>query len=247
MEVRGPLGVLLPVVLGIAVIGFFSGTAPKEYDMEQPAEVPHVEHPEDIPQARTYRELRDSPRGNGSGWSEGVAAANSAMPAIVDAVELVDTAKDDALAHRAARRAYDGAPPTIPHKIRQGSAAECLACHEDGLRMGQRRAPMRPHDAYTSCTQCHVTAVTPMPGGYDLEVDPRNVANSFDGLPSPVMGPRAWDIAPPEIPHTSQMRERCHSCHGVNGRDAIRSSHPWRQSCTQCHAPNAEKDRRLGL
>ena len=60
------------------------------------------------------------------------------------------------------------------------------------------------------------------------------------------MGNRAWSIAPPEIPHRTFMQERCESCHGVNGRDAIRSTHPWRQSCEQCHAPSAEFDQRGG-
>jgi cytochrome c-type protein NapB len=86
-----------------------------------------------------------------------------------------------------------------------------------------------------------------MPGGQDLPPDPRAVDNSFAGFPSPDQGPRAWDIAPPQIPHRTFMRERCESCHGVNGRDAIRSSHPYRQSCEQCHAASAEKDLRPGL
>jgi cytochrome c-type protein NapB len=73
------------------------------------------------------------------------------------------------------------------------------------------------------------------------------VPNSFVGKVSPVAGPRAWDIAPPQIPHTTWMREQCDACHGVNGRDPIRSTHPWRESCEQCHAASATNDLRPGL
>jgi cytochrome c-type protein NapB len=40
------------------------------------------------------------------------------------------------------------------------------------------------------------------------------------------------------------MRENCMSCHGEGGTSAIRTSHPDRQSCTQCHAPDAGYDQR---
>ncbi|MBK6532709.1 MAG: hypothetical protein IPF99_24875 [Deltaproteobacteria bacterium] len=39
------------------------------------------------------------------------------------------------------------------------------------------------------------------------------------------------------------MRGRCESCHGVLSQ-GIRSTHPWRESCTQCHAPSAALDQR---
>lgn len=78
--------------------------------------------------------------------------------------------------------------------------------------------------------------------GEPLPPDATFAANLFDGLDSPDHGARAWSIAPPQIPHRTLMRERCESCHGVGGRDAMRSTHPDRQSCTQCHAPNAALD-----
>jgi nitrate reductase (cytochrome), electron transfer subunit len=91
------------------------------------------------------------------------------------------------------------------------------------------------HKPYASCTQCHVVAVTPMPGGAELALDLRGGENGFVGLEQPTSGPRWTGIAPPQLPHRTWMRENCTSCHGPNGRDAIRSSHPYRQSCTQCH------------
>jgi cytochrome c-type protein NapB len=46
------------------------------------------------------------------------------------------------------------------------------------------------------------------------------------------------------IPHPTHMRENCESCHGVAGPHGLRTPHAERQSCTQCHAPDAKLDRR---
>ena len=79
-----------------------------------------------------------------------------------------------------------------------------------------------------------------------LADDPREVPNAFAGLAAPAEGPRWTSIAPPTIPHQVFMHERCNSCHWVSGRDAIRSTHPYRESCEQCHAPIADLDQRPG-
>jgi cytochrome c-type protein NapB len=79
-----------------------------------------------------------------------------------------------------------------------------------------------------------------VPGSAALRPDPRAVENDFDGLDAPGAGPRASIVAPPQLPHRVFMRENCDSCHGVNGRDPIRSSHPWRESCSQCHASSSD-------
>jgi cytochrome c-type protein NapB len=52
-------------------------------------------------------------------------------------------------------------------------------------------------------------------------------------------GVRAYTGAPPEIPHSTWMRETCLACHGGTGAEGLRTRHPQRQSCTQCHAPSA--------
>jgi nitrate reductase cytochrome c-type subunit len=49
-------------------------------------------------------------------------------------------------------RAYQGAPPVIPHdtEVRKGA---CLTCHETGLA----DAPIVPHPTRSySCLQCHI-------------------------------------------------------------------------------------------
>jgi len=38
------------------------------------------------------------------------------------------------------------------------------------------------------------------------------------------------------------MREDCMSCHGPQGLFGLRTPHPDRPSCLQCHVPNAELD-----
>jgi hypothetical protein len=40
------------------------------------------------------------------------------------------------------------------------------------------------------------------------------------------------------------MREACASCHGPSGKRGLRSTHPVRASCQQCHARSAALDQR---
>lgn len=238
--------VFFAIVGGVALVGFVVGTSSSEGP--EPAAAPEPPAAvEGIAPARSYLELRASPRGEGSGWSEDLAVLRAAGPQTLDPVGLSATSKADDLEARAARRAYDGAPPRIPHSIRQDAAPECLACHEEGLRFRGLLATPMSHTTLRNCTQCHIVEAAPMPGGEALPPDPRVVSNSFDGLASPTAGARAWSIAPPQIPHRTGMREQCDSCHGVNGRDALRSTHPWRTSCEQCHAASAETNLRPGL
>lgn len=238
-EAPAALRVLLAVVIGAAVVGFFVGTRDPELGRESvlPEEAPRPA--EGLAEAPRYDGLRGSARGDGPGWTTELAALLGLSPSRLDPVVRGQDLTGD-LAARAARRAYDGAPPTIPHPIDQGGQPECLACHADGLRLRQAEAPAMSHTEHVNCTQCHVVAADPLPG--DAAV--LSVANSFDGLDAPRGGPRAWSIAPPQIPHTTWMRERCESCHGPNGRDALKSSHPSRESCTQCHTAPASLELR---
>ena len=136
-------------------------------------------------------------------------------------------------AGRAMRRAYDGAPPTVPHADVGGA---CTACHDaDGQSVGKVYAPPSPHvgtaegGATQRCRQCHVFVTT----------DAAFVGNEFIGLPQNLRaGSRATPGAPPTIPHRLQMRENCAACHtGPAAREAIRTGHPDRARCRQCHVP----------
>jgi cytochrome c-type protein NapB len=135
---------------------------------------------------------------------------------------------------RAMGRAYDGAPPTIPHDAAIGS---CVSCHDlDGTVIdGVGMAPAAPHGedaalgAMRRCRQCHVAE----------QARALLVSSRFSGLPQgPWRGHRATPGAPPTIPHTLQLREHCSACHaGPTARAEIRTSHPERTRCRQCHVP----------
>lgn len=230
----GVLHVAFALILGIAVIGFFVGTGDAP-DLGTPL-VQHEEQSahDGLPPVPTYTAMRT--RAGEDRWAE----ERAALEAGRKDGEAADRAS--VVAERAALRAYDGAPPTIPHPVRQNAAAECLACHEDGLRVRGRLATAMPHADLASCTQCHVVDKAPMPGAM-LPPDATFARNAFVGLESAGNGP-TWSVAPPMTPHATTMRERCMSCHGENGRDPIRTPHPERQSCEQCHAPSADLDQR---
>ena len=134
---------------------------------------------------------------------------------------------------RAERRLYDGAPPVIPHE-NQGMA--CQTCHnQEGMAVdGLGFAPPSPHEqtdglsAIGWCRQCHVFSS-------DAETF---VNNAFVGLRQDLRrGQRLNDLAPPVIPHKVFMRENCQACHaGPAAREEIRTDHPERLQCRQCHA-----------
>lgn len=133
---------------------------------------------------------------------------------------------------RSTRRAYDGAPPVIPHPP---LGADCVACHTaNGKQVPTYGfAPANPHlgsDRFGSlqnCRQCHLFQRS----------EETLVANSFAGIPQSITrGTRAYAGAPPIIAHSLQMRENCAACHtGPSSRPEIRCSHPERSNCRQCH------------
>lgn len=243
---QGLVYVFVAVVAAISLVGFLRGVEHTQPADHGAAVVPHATSTPtgDIRPARSYEEMRLTPPSNGGAWGESVELATKASPR--DGTGDAKAVKD-ALRKRQRARAYDGAPPTIPHSVRQSSASECMACHGQGLRLGERRAAAVPHDEFTSCSQCHVPQAGPVPSPAGLAKDPRAVANGFRGTQAPVRGERAWSIAPPQTPHSTFMRENCMACHGENGPSAMRSSHTKRTNCTQCHAGSAEMNQQPGL
>lgn len=136
---------------------------------------------------------------------------------------------------RADLRAYEGAPPVIPHPIADLKIQTCRECHAQGLQTGDKIARMVSHTYLTNCTQCHVEASEHVLGG------DAGIANSFKGYRSSGYGgTRAWAGAPPVMPHTTFMRTNCISCHGEHGYDGWRPDHLSRTNCVQCHTPAAE-------
>ncbi|MBX3743797.1 MAG: hypothetical protein KF833_00670 [Verrucomicrobiae bacterium] len=180
--------------------------------------------------------LRDGPN---AGWESHLArlVQPSFEPADVQAVSEAD--RERARRDRAARRAFDGAPPTVPHPIVQDSVTACLACHGEGMAVKDRFASRMSHPVYPNCTQCHVSEAGLGMAFPMAAMDEPLAGNGFIGASAPRRGTRAWPEAPPTIPHPTRMREDCMSCHGPFGAFALRTPHPERQACTQCHVPDA--------
>lgn len=147
-----------------------------------------------------------------------------------------DATSPAALAVRAERRAFAGAPPVIPHP-QQSSA--CTKCHTaTGMAVPQLGfAPANPHGETAGlgdsarCKQCHLFRQT----------DAEFVASRFEPLVAVGRrGERAFSGAPPTMPHRSFMRENCLACHdGPSARPEIRCTHPERSRCGQCHVAEA--------
>lgn len=163
-----------------------------------------------------------------TGCSKEPSSAQVAVPGHSDASK-------SSAAVRAARRAFAGAPPVIPHAPR-GTA--CVSCHSAaGMAVeGFGFAPPNPHGeaqagAMSRCVQCHV---------YQQETEPF-AKSRFAGLARDASNSdRAHAAAPPTIPHPLQLRQNCLACHdGPAAREEVRCSHPERSRCTQCHVPQA--------
>ena len=141
-------------------------------------------------------------------------------------------ASKTAAGERALRRGYDGAPPVIPHERFESS---CTQCHNlEGVSVpGVGFSPPSPHEATSGmsamsrCEQCHVFRQT----------DTVFAESRFAGLNQDLRkGQRLNPVAPPVMPHSVFMRENCTACHsGAAAREAIRTSHPDRVRCGQCH------------
>ena len=135
------------------------------------------------------------------------------------------------LSERDLNRAFEGAPPVIPHGVDDLGRENCMACHADGSAVSPtsgRPAPVTPHPTRMNCVQCHVQR---------LASDVFTVS-AFEPLRQNV-GARpvlSQPLAPPYIPHRMQDREDCVGCHlNVTVPAAIRPEHGMRTNCTQCH------------
>lgn len=237
------LHVLALVLATAAVIGFITGTRGDQDPYRRPEHEAPREDTEGLALTPSYADIRGNPLGpNRDRHAAAIAAMRADRPALTD--EDIPPRDDEAvqaeLERRGELRSYNGAPPRIPHAIAPRGPLECAGCHLEGMRVGGLVArPMSHSPELSSCTQCHVPAEGQLPGAR-LEGGPP-LDNGFAGMEAPTRGPRMWEGAPPQIPHTTLMRERCDSCHGVWGT-GIRTTHPWRQSCEQCHTRSGAMD-----
>ncbi len=229
------------IVLSIAVVGYFTGLqSPVRPTGDASAMSPATNLAADLSDeqavlpATAYTDMAEATRARTS-WTTQLDGLKNNVDLLAE-ITIQPADKAAALQAREARRAFNGAPPTIPHPIDQLSDQACAACHTDGAKTPSLRIPRMSHQFLTNCAQCHV------------EQDPGHMAaalfreSEFAGLPAPTAGARAYTGAPPIIPHSTWMRSDCMSCHGPTGLHGIRTTHPWRQNCQQCHAPSAFLD-----
>ena len=138
-------------------------------------------------------------------------------------------------------RAFYGAPPTIPHEVSSASIGSgmCLKCHENGgfVKKYSAYAPITPHPEKISCMQCHV----------EVRTNSVFVSSSWKSDLAPDIGNAALVGSPPIIPHQIQLRENCLSCHaGPSAVAELRTTHPERVNCRQCHVVNNKKIADIG-
>jgi hypothetical protein len=156
-------------------------------------------------------------------------------------------------------RAFPGAPPRIPHGLTSDEyrSTGCNTCHERGgysVRF-EAYAPVTPHPELVDCLQCHAANDAligiALPRG-DPDARCRQChtpgaarapyrALDWQSLGWPKLHQSDKAGPPPAIPHDLQLRSNCLSCHmGVAAVAEIRTDHPERASCRQCHwAPDS--------
>ncbi len=248
------------IVISIAVVGYFVGLQAPMPDRVSRAENSrasnmdrHVEptHPAEgeLGKETPLAPLANSPVILATSYSEMGTATRSRMAThktkLSDLKQNLDPLKEFtvtvaeklfALQLRQRNRAFNGAPPTVPHPVEEMSLESCMACHGDGISTETLRVSKMPHQYLLNCTQCHVENDLRDKASFEFR------ESTFVGLPAPIGGSRAYDGAPPQIPHSTWMRVDCMSCHGFTGAHGIRTTHPWRQNCQQCHAPSSVLD-----
>lgn len=179
---------------------------------------------------------------------------HAGVTAIPPAGERARDAHPRTLARFRFLRAYPGAPPRIPHgftadEFRTGA---CNTCHQRGGFSPRFDAyvPLTPHPEMPACLQCHVgrDEVT----GVSLpNLDPSTVCRQCHAPGAARWAealvdwrPMAWPsrAAPgqdgvPSITHDLFFRGNCLACHsGPSAVAEIRTAHPERANCRQCHA-----------
>lgn len=160
-------------------------------------------------------------------------------------------------------RAFPGAPPHIPHPLSADEfrTGTCRSCHERGgysLRFSAY-VPLTPHAERGVCLQCHLgeDAVMGLASPSDDPSTRCSLCHGLSGGPPRAAASSTWPTAvwpqlpttikdqnPPPIPHSLQFRENCVTCHsGPAAVAEIRTKHPERANCRQCHlVPDPEAE-----
>lgn len=238
----------LPLLAGVfltgcAFVGFLLGIS-EEQDPSRaswkgkPAQNHLSKSQETVPFVVSYSEIATADFKKNPKLAMHFSQLKQQKPGIFDPVIKKPEMKNLAILDRVKTRAFEGAPPTIPHLVDDVRAEKCLVCHGEGVRIGNRVASKMSHPRFSNCVQCHVVKQSTGP----FEDPPLNAVNQFVGVARPGPGLRAHPTAPPSVPHATFMREDCMSCHGLLTRSGLRTTHPWFTNCLQCHAPSAALD-----
>ena len=226
------------IAIGIGLVGFLVGIAEPVVPTRAAQRVSPLPT-ESIRLTPSYREINSTAVGPNQSWTSSLASLKQTRPDLLAPVVRTPAMKDAALRDRLRTRAFDGAPPVVPHRVEHQSAQSCLVCHRDGMQLGNQIATKISHPHFANCLGCHVEQAGSLP----LVINAEAPANLFAGLLRAGPGTRAMPGAPPSIPHTTHLRGDCMSCHGLIARPGLRTTHPWLQNCVQCHASPAETER----
>ena len=182
-------------VMGVAVVGYFVGI---HAGVPQPDARPDQARPvadgHDVATpAKNYSEMRRSSPAMKEPLLN-VSLNRVPQPAFDRLAEVLldPQAKLRSIAERTSRRAFNGAPPVIPHAVEGTSDAACYACHGKGIVIGDRVAHPMSHAFLANCLQCHAP---PSPPPF-VEGFAKAFPNDFVGAPSPTAGKRAFTGAP---------------------------------------------------
>ncbi|MDH4200056.1 MAG: nitrate reductase cytochrome c-type subunit [Spirochaetia bacterium] len=154
---------------------------------------------------------------------------------------MVCSQKNDRAAYvnqRAKSRAYEGAPPVIPHFITKSGTRYCLSCHGKGIVferearvMNQKNAlsKITPHPTWVNCLQCHVIQ-------NDVRLFHKNKFKTFRLAHPEKIAKTGEEVAPPLRPHQEENRENCVVCHLSKTADSsIIPKHGMMEGCEACH------------
>ena len=250
--VRRGLTVITSIVLMAAMVGFFVGLRQTPEDVTSSQQWRELVQQDTepinraVPTAPSYEEINARMLGPNKNFHPELSALEPVELSAEDLKKITaeKVSREDVIAMldaRAQRRAYEGAPPVVPHPVHQLDTRNCMVCHEKTVRIGERISPRMSHQFLSNCTQCHVESNTrawAFQPGLPVAVGDSQAV----GLIAPLKGKRAFPEAPPTIPHRTWMRSNCTSCHSPAGSSPLRTSHPYRQSCTQCHVPDSPLD-----
>lgn len=247
---RHVLAVVFVIVAIMSVSGFFMGMRQSTNDGDWRSSwqnVPDVSAEElsEYPKVPEYGQIPEASWKANKDWSNVLSHLPQLAPDLGEQTPLGPAERMMVLKGRAERRAYDGAPPVIPHAINPRDVQSCTVCHgkDSNLVIAGRRPPVMSHPPLVNCIQCH----TPMEGLAMLQHSGTVglvVENQFTGQERVGGGTRAYPGAPPTVPHRIAMRQNCMACHGAGMPNAIVTSHPMRANCLQCHAQDAGYDNR---